>query len=197
LHKDKAEIQKIVLDKASWILKKQKEYREMITEVVKPSFKDNTTLPYLGRNCLVKVKENQSKNSIEIIDGKFLVHLKSAKPSSSHLERLYENFLIEKAQVVFEDKVEEHSKRLGVIVKGVDIKKLRNRWGSLTKNDVLNLNLNLVKAPEDVIDYIILHELCHLKIKEHSHHYRDLVHKFMPNYHDKIKWLNVNGSNLL
>jgi predicted metal-dependent hydrolase len=69
-----------------------------------------------------------------------LVHLKSAKPSSSHLERLYENFLIEKAQVVFEDKVEEHSKRLGAIVKGVDIKKLRNRWGSLTKNDVLNLN---------------------------------------------------------
>jgi predicted metal-dependent hydrolase len=197
LHKDKAEIQKIVLAKASWILKKQKEYREMITEVVKPSFKDNTTLPYLGRNCLVKVKENQSKNSIEIIDGKLLVHLKSAKPSSSHLERLYENFLIEKAQVVFEVKVEEHSKRLGVIVKGVDIKKLRNRWGSLTKNDVLNLNLNLVKAPEDVIDYIILHELCHLKIKEHSHHYWDLVHKFMPNCHDKIKWLNVNGSNLL
>jgi predicted metal-dependent hydrolase len=46
----------------------------------------------------------------------------------------------------------------------------------------------LIKAPEDVIDYIILHELCHLKIKEHSHHYWDMLHKFMPNYQDKIEW---------
>jgi predicted metal-dependent hydrolase len=83
------------------------------------------------------------------------------------------------------------------MVKRIAIKNLRNRWGSLTKNGVLNLNLNLVKAPEDVIDYVILHELCHLKIKEHSHHYWDLVRKFMPNYQDKIEWLNVNGSNLL
>ena len=69
--------------------------------------------------------------------------------------------------------------------------------GKYKKNGVLNLNLNLAKAPEDVIDYIILHELCHLKIKEHSHHYWDQVRKFMPDYHDKIEWLNVNGSNLL
>jgi predicted metal-dependent hydrolase len=54
-----------------------------------------------------------------------------------------------------------------------------------------------MKAPEDVIDYIILHELCHLKIKEHSHHYWDLLHKFMPNYYDKIEWLKVNGSSLI
>jgi predicted metal-dependent hydrolase len=77
------------------------------------------------------------------------------------------------------------------------MKNLRNRWGSLTKQGVINLNLNLIKAPEDIIDYIILHELCHLKIKEHSHHYWDLLHKFMPNYQDKIEWLKVNGDSLL
>ena len=69
--------------------------------------------------------------------------------------------------------------------------------GSLTKSDVINLNLNLIKAPEHVIDYIILPELCHLKIKEHSHHYWDMMHKFMPNHQNKIEWLNANGSNLL
>ena len=74
---------------------------------------------------------------------------------------------------------------------------LRNRWGSLTKNGVVNLNLNLMKAPEDVIDYVVLHELCHLKIKEHSHHYWDMLHKYMPNYNDKIEWLKANGNNLL
>ena len=47
--KDKREIQKLVLDKASWILKKQKEYKETTSEITKPSFKENTTLPYLGK----------------------------------------------------------------------------------------------------------------------------------------------------
>jgi len=126
-----------------------------------------------------------------------LVHLKSAKLSSSVLKKLYESWLIEKAHDVFEDKVEKHSKRIGVRVKQIAVKNLRNRWGSLTKKGVVNLNINLMKAPEDVIDYIILHELCHLKIKEHSHHYWDLLHKFMPNYHDKVEWLKVNGSSLI
>ena len=62
---------------------------------------------------------------------------------------------------------------------------------------MLNLNLNLIKALENVIDYVILHELCHLKIKEHSHHYWDSLHKYMPNYHDEIEWLKRNEDNLL
>lgn len=197
LDKDKKEIQKIVLGKGRWILKKQKEYREVILEIVKPSFKANTTLPYLGKNYSIEIRKNQPRNGVEIIDGKFLVRIKSDKLSSGAVQRLYGNFIIEKAQVIFEDNVKRYSKRLGVVVKRIAIKNLRNRWGSLTKNGVLNLNLNLVKAPEDVIDYIILHELCHLKIREHSHHYWDLVRKFMPNYHDKIEWLNVNGNNIL
>ena len=67
----------------------------------------------------------------------------------------------------------------------------------MTKEGSINLNVNLLKAPEDVIDYIILHELCHLKIKEHSHHFWDFLRKSMPNYQDKRDWLNRNGNNLV
>ena len=195
--KDIPEIQKLVLDKASWILKKQKEYRERKPEVTKPSFKENTTLPYLGNNYSLKINKNQAKNSIEIADGRFIVGVKSAKVSNNILKKLYENWITESAQDIFEGRVRTYSKKLGVRVKRIDVKDLRNRWGSLTKSGVINLNLNLVKAPEDIIDYIVLHELCHLKVKEHSHYYWDLLHKFMPNYHDKVEWLKVNGLSLL
>jgi predicted metal-dependent hydrolase len=126
-----------------------------------------------------------------------VVKAKSTKITFNHRKKLYENWLIVKAQSLFEDKLEKYSKKLGVRVKRMIVKNLKNRWGSLTKSGVINLNLNLIKAPEDIIDYIILHELCHLKIKEHSHHYWDLVHRFMPNYQDKIEWLKVNGCNLI
>src|SRR5215204_311064 len=197
LDKDKTEIQKLVLDKARWILRKQKEYREIIPEVTKPSFKENTTLPYLGNNYSLKINKNQANNSIEIDDGKFIVRVKSAKVSNNVLKKLYENWITENAQSIFESKIRKYSKKLGVRVKSVTIKNLRNRWGSLTKSGIINLNVNMIKAPEDVIDYIIVHELCHLKIKEHSHRYWDLLHKFMPNYQDKIEWLKVNGNSLL
>jgi len=197
LDKNKSEIQRLVLEKASWILKKQREYRDMTPQVIKPSFKEDTTLPYLGKNYPLTVNRNQARNTIEMVDGKFVARLKPVKNSSNTLRKLFENWIREKAQDVFKDKVKNYSKKLGASVERIVIKNHRNRWGSLTGKGIINLNLNLIKAPEDVIDYIILHELCHLKIKEHSHHYWDLVYNFMPNYHDKIDWLKVNGDNLL
>ena len=105
--------------------------------------------------------------------------------------------MIENAQCIFKDKVEEYSQKLGVKPKRIAIKKLKDRWGSITKEHLFNINVNLLKAPEDVIDYIILHELSHLKIKEHSHHFWDLVRRYMPNYQQKIEWLKVDGANLI
>jgi predicted metal-dependent hydrolase len=61
----------------------------------------------------------------------------------------------------------------------------------------ININVNLLKASEDVIDYIILHELCHLKIKEYSYHYWDYVRRCMPNYQEKIEWLKISGNHLI
>ena len=77
------------------------------------------------------------------------------------------------------------------------IKKLKNRWGSVTKSKKIVLNVNLIKAPEKIIDYIIIHELCHLKIEGHSHNFWNLLHKFVPNYEDEIKWFELNSKNIL
>ena len=94
--------------------------------------------------------------------------------------------------------MKRYSKKIGIGVERINIKNLRNRWGSLTKDKkAINLNVNLLKAPDDVIDYIVLHELCHMKINNHSHHYWDLVRKYVPSYPEKIDWLNANTSILV
>ena len=108
------------------------------------------------------------------------------------IEMLYEKWLLEQAKVIFEQKIKEYSKIIKVNPKDWQIKKLKNRWGSLTKNKQMVLNINLIKTPHDIIDYIVMHELCHLKIQGHSHHFWNLLDKYVPDYQIKIEWLNRN-----
>ena len=199
LEKNKHEIQRIVLDKASWILQKQGEFRERIPDLIKPTLKENSTLPYLGRNYRLIIRKNKkSENELKFINGKFVAIIKPSKNSKRIIKNLYEKWLLDNAQIVLNEKVEDCSEKLGIEVERINIKNLRNRWGSLTKDKkMINLNLNLLKAPDDVIDYIILHELCHMKISDHSHHYWDLVRRYMPSYLEKIEWLNANTSILV
>ena len=99
--------------------------------------------------------------------------------------RLKENYL--------EKRVENLASKTGIKPSKIVVKSLKNRWGSATEKGVVTLNSNLLKAPKVVIDYIIIHELCHLKIKNHSQRYRNLVRKFMPDYYKKIDWLEKNS----
>jgi predicted metal-dependent hydrolase len=67
----------------------------------------------------------------------------------------------------------------------------------VTKKDILNLNRNLIKASDDIINYIIIHELCHLKIPGHSHTFWSFLKQFVPDYQKKIDWLNRNSESLM
>jgi predicted metal-dependent hydrolase len=201
LEKDKHEIQRIILDKASWILQKQREFRENTPQLIKPTFKENSTLTYLGKNyplVIKKKKKKQSENELQLINGEFVATIKSSKNSKNLIKNLYESWLLDNAQIILKDKVEKCSKKIEIGIERVNIKNLKNRWGSLSKDKkTINLNVNLLKAPDDVLDYIILHELCHVNINDHTHHYWDLVRKYMPSYQEKIDWLNANTSILV
>jgi len=134
------------------------------------------------------------------MDGQFIVNIRPSKNvTAQYVEKLYEHWLMKIARPVLKNKVETYSEKLGISKpEKIVIKRLKNKRGSIGKiGDTINLNVNLVKAPEDVVNYIILHEMCHMRVKEHSYHYWDLLHKFMLDYKEKANWLNINGGNLL
>jgi len=101
------------------------------------------------------------------------------------------------ARPIFKNKVEEISSKLGIDKpKKIGIKKLK----SIGQPYPFWYNKSKCEPIESTFRYnrlIILHELCHPKIKEHSHHYWDLVQKYMPDYQEKIDWLKVNGTVLV
>ena len=85
------------------------------------------------------------------------------------------------------------AKKVGTFPTKINIKHLKSRWGSSTHTGEINLNFNLIKAPKNIITYVILHELCHFKIKEHSHHFWSMIAKYMPEYETYTKWLELNA----
>ena len=113
------------------------------------------------------------------------------------VKNLYEIWLENKSSNYLYKRAQKLASKIGIKPSKVIVKPLKDRWGSATKNRTINLNVDLIKVPRDVIDYIIIHELCHVRIKDHSFRYWNLVRKFTPNYQDKIAWLEANSNNIL
>ncbi len=174
-NKSLLEAEKIIAKKLTWILRKQKEYNEKRSQVLKPTFLDGTQLPYMGKSYEIQIisNSNAEDESIRLVDNKFtaILGLYDYDNNVKKIRYLYEDWLYHRAKDIFGQKISYFSKVIGVYPKKLVVKKLRNRWGSATKTGVINLNYNLLKTPEDVIDYIIIHELCHLIVTSHSHHF--------------------------
>ena len=195
---------KLVASKIKWIIRKQKEYREREPEIAKPKFLQGSTLPYLGKNYQILIVKNgkHDYNKIKLENDKFIFTLVNTNATMlsnklNLVKSLYEDWLYAQASKIFEEKTEHFRKVVNVSPQEVVVKKLKNRWGSATGKRTINLNLNLIKAPEDVIDYVIIHELCHLIIKKHSHHFWNLLKKYVDDYKARIEWLEVNGRYLI
>ena len=210
--KPHAEIESLMREKISWILMKQKEISdsEKKIEIPQPVYTKDSTLPYLGKNYKIQLKildsqkennDKEEKNSMIHKNEVFLFNIQSNirgnQEFSDEIKKLYENWLYHKAKIIFKEKVHILSKAMGVKPNKVVIKNLKNRWASITKNNEIILNINLIKAPPEIIDYIIIHELCHFKTEGHSYNFWNLLGRYCPDYPKFIKWLDINGKNLL
>lgn len=189
------DIEKIVRKKAGWIISKQQEYNQSVSEVSRPTFEEGSRLPYLGKMVPLEILKANEPAKVRLLKGKFLVL--AANEDRETIRLLYENWLKEKADNFLPSIVAKYSKALDVSPTRIVVKNMRKRWGSATKNNVLNLNVNLLKAPEDAIEYIVLHELCHLIERNHSRRFWDLISRFMPDYRNKAEWLRMNALGLI
>lgn len=195
--KDSKDIEKMVVKKAEWILKKQQEYSQLATDMASPTFEDGSRLFYLGSAIPMRLLAGKEKDRVVLLRGTLVFTTCSLYPTKGALRTLYENWLGERAKPLLPPIVSRYAKMLDVAPRKVVIKRLRQRWGSATKDGTLNLNVNLLKAPEEVIEYVVLHELSHLKERNHSHRFWALVNALMPNYKAKTEWLRLNALGLI
>ena len=105
--------------------------------------------------------------------------------------------LAEEALKVIPERVEYFAKVIGVTYGRITIRNQKTRWGSCSSKGNLNFNCLLMLAPPEVLDYVVVHELCHRKQMNHSKAFWLEVEKVLPNYKEVRKWLKEEGSQMI
>lgn len=142
---------------------------------------------YLGEKFeiqFIQAKFNyQFQNNILHLSGPSLTLAKS---------QLIKN-LKNEARVKIKNSLSIFAPKMNLSYNQIRLKDQSSRWGSCSSKTNLNFNWRLIMAPSVVLDYVIIHELAHLKFMDHSHHFWTLVEKFNPDYRDHRRWLKRNG----
>ena len=98
-----------------------------------------------------------------------------------------------KANQIFPVLIEHYSRIMGVTYRKIHIKELKSKWGSCNKDGDITLNYRLMITNDDVIKYVVIHELAHRKYMNHSKNFYSFIEKFMPSYKESVKYLKDNG----
>ena len=102
-----------------------------------------------------------------------------------------------RAKKIFPERTAYFAKRMGVTYKRITIREQKTRWGSCSSAGNLNFNWLLILAPPEVLDYVVVHELCHRREMNHSQAFWKEVEKILPDYRERQKWLKDNGWRLM
>jgi len=188
-------VQEFVRSKAQWIREKLRHNLEVRDSLRPKEYVDGETFSYLGQNYYLKVLDGKPDKASQR-DGCFLVHVQNPISGETRdrliVSQLTEWYL-EKAAVVIEERVNRFSAQIAVGPRKIRIKNYRSRWGSCNARGEVSFNWRIIMAPQRVIDYVVVHELCHLKLLNHSKDYWKLLGKVMSDYKESRAWLKKNG----
>jgi hypothetical protein len=170
--------------RARWIVAQQEYFGQFAPRTPPRRHVSGETHLYLGRQYRLKVEEGQ-REGVKLTGGRFVVTV-SGERSPERVEALLGRWYRVKAEERLREWFDacwsgfrrsqlEHPPQLR-------IRRMRTRWGSMSSGGVLTLNVDLVRAPRDCIDYVIIHELCHLEFPDHGNGFRTRLEHALPDW---------------
>ena len=183
----------IITKKKSWILKQINKSHKFYSKNPEPKFKNGQIHKYLGKDYVLIVKKSQTNS---ILLSKNQIFIENYDISQKNIKEFLYSWYLEQAKVIFPKIYEfcwkNFSEKEHYQPPILKIKKVKTIWGSLSSLGNMTINLELIKYNKDCIKYIIFHELCHLKHKNHGPSFKKLLNLQMPNQKDIQKMLKEN-----
>lgn len=181
-----------VAKRGAWIQKAWREFELYLPKQPPRRYINGESHRYLGRQYRLHVEQGDG-NSAKCLRG-YLRVISRNEPTPKSIKAQLEGWYRENAKRVFRERLIECCKIAsleGIQEPPFTIRTMTSRWGSCSNQGRINLNLVLIKATKECIDYVIMHELCHLKEQHHGPRFWRLLEKLMPDYRERRKRLNL------
>ena len=187
------EIKKVLKTKENWVEKKKIEIKKAKEQMAGDLAFLKERLFYLGQLYQVDVvlEPEFLKPSVGLYGEKIYIMVPSFE--EKEMKMMLEQWYRMEAKKIIVDRVALYQEQIGVLVNQIRIKEKKTRWGSASSKGNLNFNWKLVMAPLEVLDYVVIHELCHLKEMNHSSAFWKLVKQYDPDYKEHRNWLKEKG----
>lgn len=193
-------IDELVKRKSRWIRNKIAQFQEIQRNSKEKEYVSGESFTYLGRNYRLKVVTGDpEENPVKLMNGKFYVHIPDYVTKEERVELVKNQLSIwyqEHAVTRLREKVRRYAKQMGVDPHSVGIKGYKSRWGSCHSDGRVYFNWRIIVAPHSIVDYVVVHELCHLVHHDHSKKFWKLLGTIIPDYAERKEWLKVNGRGL-
>ena len=194
------EVDKALQEKSAWIVNKLAEAQERVQRQAQAQiqWKEGAVIPFLGDGVTIVIDPRQSSGGASAAQGMAQLHtdamvpfgmprltLHIGLPHDAAPERIrdcVQAWLMRQAKRIFEERLEFFAPQLGVRWTKLSLSNASSRWGSAGSNGAIRLNWRLIHFRQNVIDYVVVHELAHLRVMDHSPRFWSTVESIMPDY---------------
>lgn len=189
-------IEDLVEAKRYWIYKNLAEWRDLNATRVLREYRNGEGFLYLGRSYRLLLVADQAEPLL-LKHGRFCLRRDLVERGDiAAAKAIFRDYYIARGTERITGRVKYYAPKVGVKPRGIDIRELGNRWASCYPNGNLAFHWKCMMAPQTIIDYIVVHELCHLHHPDHTDAFWNEVDKVLPAYRERKEWLRKHGAGL-
>ncbi len=189
------QVSELLKSKERWVSRNLERLSHFQSLPAKKELSCGDTVPYLGRDLELVKRKNQDGVDDVTLEGNMLA-VSPVLFKNGILELALERWYRTEAARLINERADKLSSNMGISYKRIIIRGQKTRWGSCSRKKNLSFNWKLVMAPQPVLDYVIIHELTHLKEMNHSKKFWELVAQYCPEWREHKKWLKQHESDL-
>lgn len=185
----KYKMEKIINGKEKWINKKLQEYNQKNRNV--REYKDGANIYVLGNRYILKIEYySKTRIMVKLEDSNFVIYFpENLQINEELIKEVIEKYYCKLAKIELPKYLENIAKEVNLYPSSCSVRNMKRAWGNCNTKKDIHLNTNLIKYSKQAIEYVCLHEICHLKYMNHSKVFWKMVESYMPNYKEIEKEL--------
>lgn len=182
LKMDDEAIRMAVISRIPWIKKQQAKFLNQDRQSIR-DFVSGESHYYLGKPYRLKVISVNTKPKVYLKGKNQIILQITEKASFDKKQDIFADWYRDQLREILRKMLKKWEKKMDLEINRLGIRRMKTRWGSCNKeNKTIRLNLELIKKPESSIEYVLVHELCHIFEKQHNENFIDLMTKYMPKW---------------